>query len=109
MMIMLYMYTNGTEGVFYTSNDAIKNETQRSVKVYPNPFTNRTTFYFSGKDQNSKEIIIYDVLGKKIDHVKVPSSSRKYELQKKNLKAGVYFYRILENGGISGLGKLVIQ
>ena len=77
--------------------------TIEGLNLYPNPVTNGKV-YISTKNDNDKEIIIFDVLGKKV--LQTILSSR--ELNVSNLSPGVYIIKINEREA-SATRKLIIR
>nr|WP_314896207.1 T9SS type A sorting domain-containing protein [uncultured Flavobacterium sp.] len=73
------------------------------LSLYPNPVSNGKV-YISSKNDLDKEIIIFDVLGKKVLQTMI--SSR--ELNVSNLTPGVYIIKINENEA-SATRKLIIR
>lgn len=59
---------------------------------YPNPVTNGK-IYITSKSTAEKEIIIFDVLGKKV----LQSSTSSKEINISNIPAGVYIIKIKED------------
>lgn len=80
-------------------------EGEEDVKVNPNPFSSTTFFTFH--DQSPKTLEVYDNNGKQVRVEKI--NSNKAEFNRKELKAGVYFFRVLDsNKNLIDRGKLVI-
>ena len=73
------------------------------LSLYPNPVSNGKV-YISTKNDFDKEIIIFDVLGKKV--LQTMLSSR--ELNVSNLTSGVYIIKINEKDA-SATRKLIIR
>ena len=73
------------------------------LSLYPNPVSNGKV-YISTKNDLDKEIIIFDVLGKKV--LQTTISSR--ELNVSNLSSGVYIIKINEKEA-SATRKLIIR
>lgn len=80
-----------------------RSSTIEGLSLYPNPVTGGR-ISISTKNDSDKEIIIYDLLGKKIMQTQL--SSR--ELNVSNLLAGVYIIRITEDN-ISATRKLIVK
>jgi hypothetical protein len=72
------------------------------LKVYPNPVTNGT-FYINTNANSTKEVIVYDVLGKQV--IKMSTTNA---VNVSNLKGGVYIVKITEEGK-TATRKLVIR
>lgn len=74
------------------------------VKAYPNPAT--TKIYFEIQRNNDKvyEIIVYNFLGKKIEHFK--NISVRTEVNLENYYSGLYIFQLREmNGTLVESGK----
>lgn len=74
----------------------------QGLKVYPNPVTNGT-FYINTNADSTKEVVVYDVLGKQV--VKTTTTNA---VNVSNLKGGVYIVKITEEGK-TATRKLVIK
>jgi hypothetical protein len=72
------------------------------LKIYPNPVTNGT-FYINTSTDSTKEVVVYDVLGKQV--VKTSTTNA---VNVSNLKAGVYIVKIIEDGK-TATRKLIIR
>lgn len=73
------------------------------LSLYPNPVSNGKV-YITSKNDSDKEIIIFDVLGKKV--LQTTISSR--ELGVSNLSPGVYIIKINE-GESTATRKLIVK
>lgn len=73
------------------------------LSLYPNPVNNGKV-YISTKNDLDKEIIIFDVLGKKV----LQTSLNSRELNVSNLSSGVYIIKINEKEA-SATRKLIIR
>jgi hypothetical protein len=79
------------------------------VKVYPNPFSDNTTFVIqSNKPNESYSFELLDVLGKQVRFIK-EINTREFQLSRNGLPNGIYFYKIYSAESIAGIGKLVIK
>jgi len=78
--------------------------------IWPNPFKNQCTIYIASMEDGVAGLVIYNVLGQSVRHLRNESKNTFVwdgkDANGKELKPGVYFFR-LENGGTSILGKLV--
>ncbi|AJR02626.1 T9SS type A sorting domain-containing protein [Siansivirga zeaxanthinifaciens] len=76
-----------------------------NLSIYPNPVTNnQTVIYINSKNNLTKKIEFYDILGKLISTTYI---NRK-ELNIAHLNRGVYILKITENN-ITEVKKLVIK
>ena len=73
------------------------------LNIYPNPVSSDRV-YITSKTSQSKEIEIFDVLGKKILHTTITGK----ELNISNLTAGVYIIKIKE-GEATATRKLIVK
>lgn len=72
------------------------------LKIYPNPVTNGV-FYINTTANSTKDVIVYDVLGKQV--IKTSTSNA---VNVSNLTSGVYIVKITEEGN-TATRKLVIK
>lgn len=77
-----------------------------TVNVYPNPFSESTTFEIGVAGNYTVELT--DVVGKKVMEVNV-GGAKKFEISRAGLENGVYFYTILGAEGAVNKGKLIIK
>ncbi|SEA80504.1 Por secretion system C-terminal sorting domain-containing protein [Flavobacterium gillisiae] len=73
------------------------------LNLYPNPVTNGKV-YISTKNDSNKEIIIFDLLGKKVLQTLISSK----ELNVSSLNPGVYIIKINEENA-SATRKLIVR
>jgi hypothetical protein len=73
------------------------------LNLYPNPVSNGKV-YISTKNDSEKEIIIFDLLGKKVLQTLMSSK----ELNISNLNSGVYIIKINE-GTATATRKLIVK
>ncbi|RPE09803.1 T9SS C-terminal target domain-containing protein [Chitinophaga lutea] len=67
------------------------------VKAYPNPASSKIYFEIQRNNDKVYEIIVFNFLGKKIDHLKNVSGRR--ELNLENYYSGLYIFQLREVGG----------
>jgi len=86
-----------------------------SVKVFPNPFSDATIFEIEGGGEGQiYRLEIDDIMGrnvKLIDNISALPTGQAgtIELNKEELTPGLYIYKVLNEQGLIGLGKLVVQ
>jgi uncharacterized repeat protein (TIGR01451 family) len=79
-----------------------------AVTVYPNPFSESTTFVIAKDKINETYIFeMRDVLGKLIKHI--TTNEKQFSVSREGLNNGMYFYSITNNEGVVGKGKLIIK
>jgi len=93
-------------GNFLGIDDPVAN--QFPVKVFPNPFQTKTTFLL-GVNRSSKLFLeICDLAGRQVNRVDGINSTEVI-IERGNLPAGLYFYRIFSSGIPVTSGKLIVQ
>lgn len=112
-MLKNYFYIATLLGFFFTFSASAQETKQQpklqettvieGLNLFPNPVSNGKV-YITSKNDLEKEIIIFDVLGKKVLQTLI--SSR--ELNISNLSPGVYIIKINE-GGASATRKLIVR
>lgn len=102
--------TNTVADTIYEPNSifSFRTTTDVIVKAYPNPFCNATQIEVEGLNKKF-DFDLYDVSGKLRREIKSVENNRLL-LQRDNLPAGIYFFRITSpETGETGYGKLVIE
>jgi hypothetical protein len=80
-----------------------------NVKVYPNPFSESTTFVIqSDKLNETYSFEMTDVLGKKVRSIN-NVSEKQFTISRSGLENGMYFYNITNSNGVVGKGKVIIK
>jgi Secretion system C-terminal sorting domain len=102
IIALLFLFCS-TTAVAQDSKKTQESTTIDGLSVYPNPVPNGKV-YITTKNDEDKEIEIFNVLGKKIFQTIL--SSR--ELNVSNLDSGVYILKIKENE-ITATRKLIIK
>jgi hypothetical protein len=108
-----YIYITLLLAIFFTISARAQDnkqqpKTQENVSIeglnlYPNPVTTGKV-YISSKNDLEKEIVIFDVLGKKVLQTKIDTK----ELNVSNLLPGVYIIKIIEEQATSSR-KLIVR
>jgi len=108
-----YFYITLLLAFFFTVSTSAQEVKQQSklqetkviegLNLYPNPVSNGKV-YITSKNDHDKEIIIFDVLGKKALQTSISSK----ELNISNLSPGVYIIKINE-GDASATRKLIVK
>jgi len=112
LMAKNYIYITFLAALFFTSVAVAQDSKQPKIQedtsieglnLYPNPVSTGKVYITSKKDEQ-KEIIIFDVLGKKVLQTIINTK----ELNIANLSPGVYIIKIIEEGATSSR-KLIVQ
>jgi hypothetical protein len=108
-----YFYITLLLAVFFTTSASAQENKQppmtqentsiEGLNLYPNPVTNGKV-YITSKNDLEKEIIIFDVLGKKVLQTTINTK----ELNISNLSPGVYIIKITEENATSSR-KLIVR
>jgi hypothetical protein len=108
-----YIYITLLLAFFFTINAAAQDNKQQpktqentsieGLSLYPNPVTTGKV-YITSKNDLEKEIIIFDVLGKKVLQTRIDAK----ELNVSNLSPGVYIIKITEKEATSSR-KLIVR
>ncbi len=76
---------------------------KKEVMVYPNPFNDTFTLQTNENNTNSN-FSLYDVTGKLVIQRKISQSSTVIDI---NVAPGMYFYRFINDAGVTQTGKLI--
>ncbi len=80
-----------------------------SANVFPNPFNNECNITLKQHSVGSAIVLtVYDMLGNKVAQ-ELPVYESSFRIQKGNLSAGIYEYRITEGSNSIANGKLIIN
>jgi photosystem II stability/assembly factor-like uncharacterized protein len=100
----VYRTYNGGDSLTTSINMTEKNFIAASVS--PNPFNNRTIISFSNPDRRATHLDIYNVLGKKMRTSITDENT--VMVDRENLNAGIYIYRLTQGTTIISSGKLIL-
>lgn len=78
-----------------------------ALKVYPNPVKNVATFQLENWQGDQVGLQLYDVHGRVLLSDRFNGNT--YELKRRSLPAGLYFFRLESNGDLIGTGKLMME
>lgn len=80
-----------------------------SVELAPNPFNETTVFTIhSMQDNQVYSFQMMDVLGKHVQEIK-EIHEKQFILSRSGIKDGLYFYKVMNNEGVIGIGKMIIK
>lgn len=96
--ICLSVPVTGPSGI----NPLINEQSDQIILTYPNPFKNEITINYQSF-KNEPTMQIFDLLGSKIDEIKLPTSG--YEIGKitwhTDIPKGIYFLQLVSGQDIS--------
>lgn len=101
-------YNDNSEDFSISATLGIANQNITELNVYPNPFSEFTSFEFNN-DKNEEFVLkLYDVQGK-LNRTMNSIIGDKIILYRNNLTSGMYFYQLINHGEIRAQGKLVVE
>jgi hypothetical protein len=77
------------------------------IETVPNPFLENTSITIHPADQGPYTLNVFDLNGRLIREDK--TFGTQFFFKKKDLRQGIYFYRICNRNGLSRTGKLIIE
>lgn len=102
-LLLLFMFSLGAAAQESRAVGASSKEAIEGLNIYPNPVSSDRV-YITTKLSQTKEVEIFDVLGKKIIHATITGK----ELNISELTPGVYIIKIKE-GEASATRKLIVK
>ena len=79
------------------------------IEIYPNPFNeNATISVISNNGNKYEKMEIYNITGSKIKTYTPIAQSKNFEIQKGDLKSGIYFIKLNDNNKHTLTGKLIV-
>lgn len=78
------------------------------INIYPNPFTNGTTFELKGKEFGELVLTIFDLDGKLVESRRHLGNKFMY-YRNHQLPSGMYLYRLESEGQLINSGKLLVR
>ena len=79
------------------TTDTTEEGASKVVKAYPNPATSKIYFEIQRNNDKVYEIIVYNFLGKKVDHIK--NLAGRTEVSLENYYSGLYIFQLREKNG----------
>jgi hypothetical protein len=79
------------------------------LKMYPNPASESTTLSYSLPAGQNHSVIIYDALGQKVAEYKISTIAGTIQLDLSEIREGIYFVALLENGKAVQTRRLLIN
>jgi len=104
---------NGTpgepNGYMVNVNEATEEDTF-TFTIYPNPFKTKAIFQVTSQDKmDNCEIVFYNLYGKEVKRIQNVSGDR-IEIQRDNLKKGIYVCRVMDSeSNIIGIKRIIIN
>ncbi|MBA3705141.1 MAG: T9SS type A sorting domain-containing protein [Bacteroidetes bacterium] len=96
------------QAIITNTTGILKNISENTIVVYPNPFNNTTTFDMQAGDVTDACFNLYDVTGRIVKTIKNINTPQ-FKIEKEYLQNGIYFYTLNDADKLIGSGKLVIE
>lgn len=97
----------GTFDVFVISTGISNYENHKTIKIFPNPITDKSVVTVSNYYNSDLSLCFYNIYGRFVHHINI--TGLETEILRKNFEAGIYFYQLLDNGKPLESGKILIQ
>jgi subtilisin-like proprotein convertase family protein len=85
----------------------VKNNNLNDFRISPNPFTKQCQLEIPTSVQNAT-LIIYDFTGEEVNRIE-NLNGNEFIIQRKNMMAGIYFFRLEDIDGFAVVGKLIAE
>ena len=80
----------------------------KSVKVFPNPFRDKTKLIVEGEQLKDPVLLLMNMEGRIIKTIH-SSIQNTFELNRQDINSGTFIYKIMENDQVVSTGKLIAQ
>jgi type IX secretion system substrate protein len=109
MMVLVMMYTSDTTGVVFENPTAVEDliNPLEAVNVYPNPMNTHTTFLLP-EGIGNVDFSLFNLLGQPIRYIENIDDQLIF-LERGDLNAGMYLYRIEDENGRFVSGKIMVE
>ncbi|MEO6883771.1 MAG: T9SS type A sorting domain-containing protein [Bacteroidia bacterium] len=94
-----------TDTVNVSTGIAVLNGISSGISLYPNPSGNDVNIVV-GSIKNHPVLYFYDILGQQVQAITIKNTQT--IISKGTLQSGIYFYRLMNDFGMAGNGKLII-
>ncbi|TAL62968.1 MAG: choice-of-anchor B family protein [Bacteroidetes bacterium] len=79
------------------------------VRVYPNPFSEKTVIQVVNHKLRSYSFVLFDVFGREVCKLNQGNIANDFILHREGLSSGIYFYKIFESGSTVSAGKICVE
>jgi hypothetical protein len=101
------MHTIGDVYVRIISKVINPSYAKADIKIYPNPFRDKTTIELQNIELQKTSLILIDITGKEI--LQLQSNNNQYEINGSDLAKGFYLFRIKNDIAEIATGKIIVQ
>ena len=115
---IIYSYTDGTgctgaavSGIHVNDISAgiHSGDAADAATLYPNPFSNETVLSVGkGLQLQNAELHVYDVLGNEVKTIAAVNTNT-IRIDRKEMPAGMYFYRLINKGNVVANGRMIVK
>lgn len=117
MQVSDYGSDNANEGgldKFYildsvNNNSVMELKNRAEVLVFPNPFSEKVLFQMLNAHPGVYTLNLFDVFGRPVSTETSDPASVAFVVERKGLKAGIYFYRIMDGNAAVSTGKVCVE
>ena len=97
--------------IIVTDLPSIASENQHvRITAFPNPFQHSTTIRLEGNSPyQSLRLEVYNAMGQLVHQSQNQGAAQQVVLQRNDLEAGMYFYRLVADDQLLHTGKLIAQ
>lgn len=78
------------------------------VKIFPNPFTHKTTLQFDNSKKENCTLLVYNIHGQVVRTI-TKITKDQVEIERLNLVSGLYYYQLHTDKQVVATGKLMIE
>ena len=107
MMVLVMMYTTDTTGLNMSTSIDNLDDLKQEVQVFPNPMDNEATVVLPD-DMRNVRFSLFNTLGQEV-MTKQNIYDNTFTIQKGNLPKGIYLFRVEDENGKFGTGKISIE
>lgn len=101
-------FISGFYGNCTSSSDIEQNNEDVRILVYPNPSRGDLKIQFNNYEGKNHRLLVYNILGNMVLNIE-NNNTGEFEISRKNLCPGIYYFQIYENISPKGTGRFVME
>lgn len=90
-----------------SSSGETEQENKIEINIFPNPFSTTATIQINNPQNEEYTFVLYDVFGREAKRITISGNTA--EIERDNLPAGIYLYRLLSGQNAPTTGKIIIE
>lgn len=91
-------------------HEVYNSKTDFITRPHPNPADDNAMIVYHVLNRNAdSRIVVYNVIGSKIQEVKLDNSKQDVKINTSLFQAGVYYYSLISGGKVVGTNKLIVS